>query len=93
VNDYHADSGAKGAAPDPSLLKEIGDLGFYVNPINDRDEPEQMKVHMSSDEGLIVGIYRPRFRTINPDTGLWLERERDACAAHAALVLRQAKNQ
>lgn len=87
VNDYHADTEVRGTTPDPSLLKEIGELGFYTNPNNDRGEEEQVKVAMHADHGMLIGIYRPRFRPINSDTGVWMERDTEACESHGSKII------
>lgn len=75
VNDYHA--GSAGANGDPSLLRALEtDYGakysFYTHAANDRGEPEAMWLILPKTmTGTLTGVWRPRFRTANMDTGSW----------------------
>lgn len=75
VNDYHASHEGQ----DPSLLGVANNVGFYTHETNDRDEPEQIRFRWPNENGHLIGIYRPRFRAINSDTGIWLEEDNNAC--------------
>lgn len=80
VNDYHAGSASK--TGDPSLLRTLethsgSQFGFYTPPINERDEPESMWVVLPDKRGELVGVWRPRFRCSNQDTGTWLMEENE----------------
>lgn len=82
VNDYHAD---RGEGADPSLMKELGRMAFYTNPAS--GEPEELRIEMPSDQGELVGVYRPRFRAPTPEVGKWLDDDQQACAVLAEEVL------
>lgn len=76
INDFHAST-----VGDYSLLgfmeaQSGAELGFYTNKVNDRDEPEAMWILLPRQEGDITGIWRPRFRAGTPDTGAWMDKER-----------------
>ena len=79
VNDFHAGSNTHaqnfGISGDSSLFKSLEafhntSLAFY-----DLEAGEDMRIVLPFGEGKIQGIYRPRFRTSNQDTGLWVEEE------------------
>lgn len=76
INDFHAST-----AGDYSLLgfmeaQSGAELGFYTNKVNDRDEPEAMGIILPGPDGAITGIWRPRFRAGTPDTGAWVDKEK-----------------
>jgi hypothetical protein len=83
VNDFHAGSITK--TGDPSLLRELESmagtkLAYYTPPTNDREEPEAMRVVLPNARGAMIGIWRPRFRASNKDTGSWMQKENEAIA-------------
>lgn len=75
VNDLHASTSSSG---DPSLLASLESHSgsrhaFYTNKSNDRGEPEAMWVILPREKGVVIGIWRPRFRASNLDAGSWYE--------------------
>lgn len=84
VNDFHAGSythaQGSGISGDPSLFKNLEGsyntrLAYY-----DLETDEDMRIVLPFGDGNIQGIYRPRFRTSNQDTGLWIEEENQRVA-------------
>ena len=90
VNDFHAGAAQK-AATDPSLLRTLeldsgSRFAYYTPASNDRGEPEAMWVILPEKRGALVGVWRPRFRASNKDTGAWLDQENEAIAQMAARI-------
>ena len=80
VNDYHAGS-AKSATSsgDPALLRgDYRKLGYYTQP--EGKTRESMWVVLPDAEGSLVGVWRPRFRMANGDTGGWRDADKAAVA-------------
>lgn len=89
VNDYHAGSVTK--TGDPSLLRTLeatsgARFAYYTPAANDRDEHEAMWVLLPDKRGALVGVWRPRFRASNQDTGAWIDHENEAIEAIAATL-------
>lgn len=89
VNDYHA--GASVKTGDPSLLRTLeinsgSRFAYYTPAANERDEPEAMWVLLPDKRGALVGVWRPRFRSSNQDTGTWIDEENTAIAAVVATL-------
>lgn len=102
VNDFHADSGRTGkvgknidASPDLSLFKAMENtasraLNFYTHPDYPHahgEETEQLRLAWPDKNGHVIGIWRPRFRATNPDTGAWMDVEKDGINRVAAEIL------
>lgn len=90
VNDFHAGAAQK-AATDPSLLKTLelnsgSRFAYYTPKFNDREDPEAMWVILPEKRGSLVGIWRPRFRVSNKDTGAWLDQDSAAIEKMATLI-------
>ena len=89
VNDYHA--GAISKTGDPSLLRSLeertgADYAYYTPVGNERGEPEAMWVMLPTATGTLIGVWRPRFRASNSDTGAWIEKEEQAVAGAMLLM-------
>jgi len=71
VNDFHA------TWEEASLLKDAGGVGvgFYVNPDNDRLDPESCWFYHPSAPEKVLGIWRLRFRCSTPETARGVELE------------------
>lgn len=90
VNDFHAGAAQK-AATDPSLLRTLelnsgSRFAYYTPKFNDRDDPEAMWVILPEKRGALVGVWRPRFRVSNKDTGAWLEQDKATIAQLAMRI-------
>lgn len=90
VNDFHAGAAQK-AATDPSLLKTLelnsgSRFAYYTPKSNDRGDSEAMWVILPEKRGALVGVWRPRFRTSNKDTGAWIDQENEAIAQMATRI-------
>lgn len=89
VNDYHAGSIAKSG--DPSLLRSLelssgSRFAYYTPADNDRGEAEAMWVVLPEKRGALVGVWRPRFRCANQDTGRWIDEENERIEATVAAI-------
>lgn len=75
TNDFFAStSDGKG---DPSLMASLEAahgtlLAFYTQPSGGSDE-EALRVVLPDEVGVLVGVWRPRFRPDTPDVGRWYE--------------------
>lgn len=82
TNDFFASAGA-GAGDgkgDPSLMASLEaahgtTLAFYTQPSEGSDE-EALRVVLPDDVGILVGVWRPRFRPDTPEVGRWFEAEK-----------------
>lgn len=93
VNDYHAGSAGKNG--DPSLLGLLeanhgSSYAFYTPVTNERGEPEAMWVILPNKAGAIVGVWRPRFRVSNQDTGSWYENDTSGTDAIYQVIVKAA---
>ncbi|SFM91705.1 hypothetical protein [Variovorax sp. OV329] len=76
VNDYHA--GSANPDGDPAFLRDDHkDKGFYIQP-KEGERVESMWVALPQHGGHIVGVWRPRFRPHNSDTGKWIQSDQAA---------------
>ena len=83
VNDYFAATNeAKG---DPSMMGSLeasygAKLAFYTQA-DETVNNEALRVLLPDTNGTLIGIWRPRFRAKNPDSGIWIENEKHAIAS------------
>lgn len=79
TNDFFASASASDSKGDPSLMASLEAahgtlLAFYTQPGAGSDN-EALRVVLPEDVGILVGIWRPRFRPDTPDVGRWFEAE------------------
>ena len=78
INDYFA--AANEAKGDPSIMGSLETaygtkFAFYTQ--NDEiSSNEGLRVLLPDATGTLIGIWRPRFRPKNPDSGTWIENEK-----------------
>lgn len=83
VNDYFAATNeAKG---DPSVMGSLeascgAKLAFYTQA-DETVNNEALRVLLPDTNGILIGVWRPRFRANNPDSGIWIENEKHAIAS------------
>lgn len=75
INDFFAGSG--GGKGDPSVASSLEAengtlLAFYTPPGEDADA-EALRVTLPDEVGILVGVWRPRFRPDTHDIGKWHE--------------------
>jgi hypothetical protein len=94
INDYFA--GATLKVGDPNLGRELdlhagSNFMFYTNKENERSEPEALWVLLPEERGHIIGIWRPRFRASNSDTGSWIDRETESIHTTLLEIIKNSK--
>lgn len=79
VNDFFAGGASVGSDGDPSFLGSLEGAearhGFYSMPDGGTVD-EQLRMNLPDGTGSLIGIWRPRFRAHNADTGKWHEVEK-----------------